>query len=516
MAEQALDLRSTLAILRRRRRVLAAVSVAGVAAGVAFVLVNPPMYSSTSQVLLPSLEGRNGEPVSRDVRTEVTIAESDAVLGEAGRNLSLPVSLKTLSGRVEVEAMTGDILGFRAKAETAGDAEGLARAVAEAEVAYVQHAASTLNDAEVQALAERRTALERSLATVEAEIRSTQERLTGEAPGTVSAKADAAALARLTAEEANLVLQVDDVKGEVARAAPLTNATILQDASPGERPSPVIAFTLAALVGMLAALVLCVLALLLLAKKDRLVRYRDDIADALGTLVVGSVHSRVPRTVAGWASLIETYVPGPVEAVSMRQLLRRLGHLGPVDGATARTIAVITLSGDLRAVSFGPQLAAYAASADVDTRLLAAGGHESAAALWAACAGCAAHADRRPHLTVEVGKLAEDPSVLTVVMAVVDRERPAMTDLPRTSSAIVAVSSGIATADELARLALAADSAGIELDGLVVVDPEDLDRTTGHLSRRDRDDQPVLPTRLTGLPSYRAGGREAGPVRWQR
>lgn len=516
MAEQALDLRSTLAILRRRRRVLAAVSMAGIAAGVAFVLVSPPMYSSTSQVLLPSLEGRNGEPVSRDVRTEVTIAESDAVLGEAGRNLSLPVSLKTLTGRVEVEAMTGDILSFQAKAETVGDAEDLARAVAEAEVAYLQHAASTLNDAEVQALAERRTALERSLATVEGEIRSTHERLTAGTPGSVSTKADAAALARLTAEEANLVLQIDDVKGEVARAAPLTNATILQDASPGERPSPVITFTLAALIAMVTALVLCVLALLLLAKKDRRVRYRDDIADALGTLVVGSVRSRTPRTVAGWASLIETYVPGPVEAVSMRQLLRRLGHMGPVDEATARTIAVITLSGDPRALSFGPQVAAYAASSGVDTRLLAAEGHESATALWAACSGCAAYADPRPHLTVEVGTLAEDVSVLTVVMAVVDRERPAMTDLPRTSSAVVAVSSGTATADELARLALAADSAGIQLDGLVVVDPEDLDRTTGHLSRRDRDDQPVLPTRLTGLPSYRAGGPNAGPVRWQR
>ena len=515
MAEQALDLRSTLAILRRRRRVLAAVSVAGIAAGVAFVIVNPPMYTSTSQVLLPSLEGRNGEPVSRDVRTEVTIAESDAVLGEAGRNLSLPVSYKTLTGRVEVEAMTGDILNVRAKAETAGRAEDLARAVAEAEVTYVQHAASTLNDAEVKALAERRTALERSLATVEGEIRSTHERLTAEAPDSVSAKADAAALARLTAEEANLVLQIDDVKGEVARAAPLTNPTILQDASPGERPSPVITFTLAALIAMLAALVLCVVVLLLVAKKDRRMRYRGDIADALGTSVVGSVRSRVPRTVAGWASLIETYVPGPVEAVSMRQLLRRLGHVGPVDEAAARTIAVITLSADQRAVSFGPQLAAYAASSGVDTRLLAAGGHESAAALWAACAGCAAYPDRRPHLTVEVGKLAEDVSVLTVVIAVVERERPAMTDLPHTASVVVAVSPGTATADELARLALAADSAGIQLDGLVVVDPEDLDRTTGHLSR-EWEDQPVLPTRLTGLPSYRAGGPAAGPVRGQR
>ncbi|MFC7360845.1 Wzz/FepE/Etk N-terminal domain-containing protein [Nocardioides astragali] len=506
MAEQPLDLRSTLSILRRRRRVLAAAAVAGVAAGVAFALANPPMYGSTSQVLLPSLQGQSGEAVSRDVRTDVTIAESDAVLGEAGRNLTPPVPLKTLRKRVEVEAMTGDILSFRAMADTAEEAEDLAHTVAEAEVAYVQHAANTLSDAEVAALTERRAALERSLETVEGEILNTHERLRAGTPGSASAKADAAALARLTAEEAKLVLQIDQVKGEVARAAPLLDATILQNASPGERPSPVITFTLAAMIAMVAALVLCILVLLLLAKKDRRVRYRDDIADALGTLVVGSAHSRVPRTVAGWASLIETYVPGPVEAVAMRQTLRRLGQAGPGTGeASDRSVAVITLSGDPRGLSYGPQLAAYAASAGLDTRLLAAEGHESAAPLWAACSSFVAHADPPPHLTVQVGKLAEDATALTIVMAVVDREHPALTDLPRVSSTVVAVSSGAATADELARLALAADSAGIQLDGLIVVDPEDLDRTTGHLSRRDRDEQRPLPTRLTGLPSYRLG-----------
>lgn len=508
MAEQALDLRSTLAILRRRRRVLALAAVAGIAAGVAFVLVNPPMYSSTSQVLLPSPEGQSGEAVSRDVRTDVTIAESDAVLGEAGRSLAPPVPLKTMRTQVEVEAMTGDILSFRTMGETAERAEDLAHAVALAEVAYVEHAASTLSDAEVEGLAERRAALEQSLKTVEKEILSTHERLREGTPGSVSAKADAAALARLTAEDAKLVLQIDEVKGQVARAAPLMDATILQSASPGERPSPVITYTLAAMIAMVAALVLCVLVLLLIAKKDRRARYRDEIADALGTLVVGSARSRVPRTVAGWVSLIETFVPSPVEAVAMRQTLRRIGQTGTGSETADRSIAVIILSGDSRGLSYAPQLAAYAASSGVDARLVAAEGHESAAALWAACSDCAADADPRPHLTVQVGadaEHAEDVTALTVVMAVVDRERPALTDLPRTAATLVAVSSGTATADELARLALAADSAGIQLDGLIVVDPEELDRTTGNLSRRDRDEQSPLPTRLTGLPSYRVG-----------
>ncbi len=506
MAEQALDLRSTLSILRRRRRVLVAVALAGLGAGVAFVVVNPPMYSSTSQVLLPSLPGQNGEPVSRDVRTDVTIARSDAVLGQAGRDLPSPMSLRTLKNRVEVEAVTGDILSFQAMAETAAEAEDLARSVAEAEVAYVQHAASTLSAAEVKGLGMRRSALEASLETVEGEIQKAHERLRAGTPGSAASRADAAALARLTAEEAKLVLQIDDVKVEVARAAPLMDATILQNASPGERPSPVVTYTLAAFIAMVAALAFCVPLLLVMAKRDRRVRYRDEIADALGTLVVGSVPSRVPRTVAGWASLIETYVPAPVEAVAMRQLLRRLGHTGPAGRKSVRSVAVITLSGDTRALSFGPQLAAYASSSGVDTRLLAAGGHESAAALWAACSRCADDTDPRPHLTVQVGKQARFVSGLTVVMVVVDRESPDLTDLPRTSSTVVAVSSGAATADELARLALAADSAGTQLAGFVVVDPDDMDRTTGHLGRRDRDKQPPLPTRLTGLPSSRAGG----------
>jgi len=67
---------------------------------------------------------------------------------------------------------------------------------------------------------------------------------------------------------------------------------------------------------------------------------------------------------------------------------------------------------------------------------------------------------------------------------------------------LLAVSSGAASAEDLAALALAADEAGMPLDGIVVANPDPLDRTTGRLLPTERAVLAPLPSLMTGATGH--------------
>jgi hypothetical protein len=77
---------------------------------------------------------------------------------------------------------------------------------------------------------------------------------------------------------------------------------------------------------------------------------------------------------------------------------------------------------------------------------------------------------------------------------------------------LLAVTSGTARPDDLARVALAADESGHAIDCIVVVDPDPLDRTSGRLRGPERAQHSPLPSLMTG--SARAG--EATPLTSRR
>ncbi len=134
-------------------------------------------------------------------------------------------------------------------------------------------------------------------------------------------------------------------------------------------------------------------------RRDPRLRARDDMADAVGSIVLADVRSRPQRSVAEWSALFETYVSAsPVDAWAFRQLLRALAYSAgsaPPRGAAGRagagrvdhprSIAVIAVAGDCRGLAVAPQLAAFAASLGISTRFVVASGHDAAASLWAAC-----------------------------------------------------------------------------------------------------------------------------------
>ncbi len=76
MAEQ-LDVRSVFSLVRRRRRWLAAIALVGAFLGVALVSWHPPLYTSTSKVLLPaaSADDSGGDNTTWEATTQVSIAE---------------------------------------------------------------------------------------------------------------------------------------------------------------------------------------------------------------------------------------------------------------------------------------------------------------------------------------------------------------------------------------------------------------------------------------------------------
>jgi hypothetical protein len=164
-----------------------------------------------------------------------------------------------------------------------------------------------------------------------------------------------------------------------------------------------------------------------------------------------------------------------------------------------QSITVVSLSADGRGLAVGPQLAAFASSLGIATRLVTAVGHDRAATLWAACA-----ADRTapPRTGLFVGEAPAGEAIdLTIVLVVVDRRQPGLGDPPPTAATVLAVAAATATEQDLARVAVAVDDAGRRIDGIVVADPDPTDRTSGRRTMDERARQVALPTRLTGVGS---------------
>lgn len=509
MSEQSLDLRSALSTLRRRRRTLTGIALLGAVAGVVFVFVRPPTYASTALVLLPPPLYSSGEALQHESSTDVRIATSSSVLGPAGASIRPRMSVREVERRVEVTAPTPDLLQIQSRAESAELAENLTQAVAEAEVRFMATGRQQLRNAERAALNERRTELATSLETVNEELQKSMARKEEQDPDSSVGRAEAIAFSQLAAQQANLVLQMDRLRDQEEQTKVGGPASIIQAATPARRPGLVLQYLAYGLAGLTTALALAAAVLLARGRRDPRLRYRDEIADAVGSPVIGSVRSVTPRTVAGWRSLLADYAPGSVDAWALRQALRQLvlgeSALGPNrvgnENGTAQvpaTITVISLSADLRGLALGPQMASYAASAGVPTQLIPRGRHETADALWAAFPSSGMD-EIRPGLFTgthvdETGEVA-----LRVVLAVVDRHKPQLAALPETSTTILAVSSGSATAEDLARVAVTADDAGNRIAGILVADPDSLDRTSGHLLQHERSHQPSLPRRLTGI-----------------
>ncbi|HEV2070012.1 MAG TPA: hypothetical protein VGR26_09480, partial [Acidimicrobiales bacterium] len=218
---------------------------------------------------------------------------------------------------------------------------------------------------------------------------------------------------------------------------------------------------------------------LLVEHRDRRLRTRDEIAQAVGAPVLASLRVPGGSSVEHYARLLERWTPSAVENVALRQAFTDLGLTGRGPPAN---IVVVSLPGDSAALGLAAELAAFAAAVETTTSFIVATRHATATKLAAA--------SRRPitrsHLRVHpvAGDLHADELLsteLTVAVVVTEAGETPLPTWGRPTVAVLAVSSGFATADALASTALSYLDAGDPFGGVLIANPERSDGTTGRL-----------------------------------
>ncbi|TDO69663.1 capsular polysaccharide biosynthesis protein [Kribbella sp. VKM Ac-2571] len=246
-----------------------------------------------------------------------------------------------------------------------------------------------------------------------------------------------------------------------------TGARVLEQASTARGGNVLVHLGILGLLGALIGSVIGSIGVLAKVRGDRRLRLRDEIADAVGLPVLASVSSYQATDVSDWAYLLEHYSPTAVEAWSLRKTLHHLGL--DVRGGGPVSLTVLSFAGDDKALPLGPQLAALAASIGIPASIV-----------------------------VDAHRETRGDDALTIHLVVVDRDAPHLGGSEPTTNTIIALSAGTVTAEELARLAVAAAAADRSIDGLVVTDPDPADRTIGRVSQSMRRSSSRLPTLLTG------------------
>jgi capsular polysaccharide biosynthesis protein len=461
MSQKALDLRTSTQTIRRHKILVGIVVVLGILGGAAYAVLKPPMLTSTALIVLPpqvsqQQQSANATTSGADpfTATQMIVAGSNSVLVNALPDVRPALSLAELRSRVQAKSPAPDIISITAKGKTAAAAEATANAVANSYVRYVSSSRSPV--------------------------------------GSIQAR-------------------------------------LLESAGSATGPAPIEWTVIWALVGGLAGALIGVIVALAIGRSDHRLRERDDIANAIGIPVLASVPVAHPSAAASWTNLLEDYKPASVHAWQLRVALQQLDMARPGFGRPAyngngssvydddlvsmydrdgrsSSLLVLSLSSDPGALALGPQLAAFAASQNIHTALVVGPQQDAAATatLRTACATPSATASiRRGLLRVfaydDGGVDIQPDAALVIVVAVVDSRAPEMPDTIRTNATVIGVSAGAATAEQLARAAVAAGADGRDVTGILVADPETSDQTTGRIPQLARPARSRLPSRLRGI-----------------
>jgi capsular polysaccharide biosynthesis protein len=288
-------------------------------------------------------------------------------------------------------------------------------------------------------------------------------------------------------------------------------ALVLQPASTATGRSLAVAVAIFGAVGLLVGTALGAIGVLAVRRRDQRLRQRDEIADSIGLPVLASIPVAHPSDAAGWVQLLTGYKPAAVDAWRLRGALDHLGvgksSSADPDQGEAISLDVFSMRSDPRALALGPQLAVFAATLGIRTHLVVGPQRDPdvTAMLRAACTGIGpGKPPWSTNLQVSTRHLEaqhQAATALTVTVAVLDEEAPPSADWPRATAALLGVSAGVASAEDLAQTAVRAADRGSPLVGILVADPDPADHTTGRLPQLTRTTTRQSPTRLTGIPT---------------
>jgi hypothetical protein len=204
----------------------------------------------------------------------------------------------------------------------------------------------------------------------------------------------------------------------------------------------------------------------------------------IGSSVAASLRSRPQRTPEGWRDLLNTYEPPPADVWAVRLLLRALDLNADADATVdspkhRRTmvprLVVTSLAGDRKGQSLGMVVATAAASLGVRTAVASAGDPDDAVDIWAGLALLRHDGSSRKRLLFSLQPGGQDDCDVQIMLMSVDPRGPRFDDLPDADGHLLALSAGVATLEEVARLSLAAHTAGHAITGALLADLHEWD-----------------------------------------
>jgi len=439
MSQQAVDLRTSVRLVRRHKILVGLVTALGILAGAGYATTHPPMLTSSALVVLPppsaqsaAAGGTSNTGPDPYTATQEVIAGSNNVLEGALPHVRPAMTLNALRQEVQVGSLTPYVISITAKSKVAANAETTANAVANSYVRYIGAAGSPVGRISAQLLQPATTASGPTLL---------KSALVYGVIGAILGLLIGAIIAVARGRNDKRLRERDEIADSIG--VPVLVSL------PVSHPSGASGWT------------------------ELLQRYQPPAVDAW------RLH-KVLRDL-GLVGL-KPSDPG---------------------GASGSSLTVISLSSDPRALALGPQLAAFAASHGIATALVVGPQQDTNVAATMRIAFAAQSPQRPRNLRVAVidheydGPLPD--AALTVVVAVVDGQTPKVADTLPTTRTVLGISAGAATASQLARVAVSAAAAGRDIAGILVADPDSADRTTGRVPQLARPGQPRMPTRMNGI-----------------
>ncbi len=530
MDEQDLSLRDSLRVVLRRRRIVAALLLVGLLLGIGYAVAVPGLASAKTLVLLPTAPLTTSGTPARDIATELKIVTSSGILNPAAASAGVKLPFTTLQNRVSASAVTDDVVQIVANAPDSEHAQNLANAVAKQFVNNNSAQSSLLESGAEQQASTELGLLNQEIATANALLKRAE------------ASNNQSEVAQLTVNLGTLgqdqkLASNELLQLEADRSTPGSGAEILQAATYAVKPS-VFRIPELGLIGLAGGLLVGICAAFAMGRRDRRLRQRDGIAKAAGAPVLASL-TAVRHTKSGdLVELLDEFQPSVSDKANLRTLLDELDvHrlsarteqpsqngatqvvAGGTNGSSAQTgssvnsgamdLSALVLAGDEKAVAAITKLPAFAASLGIPVALVVDGSNASTQRLAIACAARDPLdvGAPRPNLLTYASVPSKGPEgvSLTVTVEVVDPVTLDVSDVPsapsapgRRQGAILVVSSGFATPEDLQVVALASEHRGQPLVGVVVADPERTDQTSGQQAPR-RVMGPYGPRQLAAL-----------------
>ncbi|GAA4673522.1 exopolysaccharide biosynthesis protein [Pseudonocardia yuanmonensis] len=483
MGEGGLPLRQLWALLARHRRLLVVLGLLGAMLGGAAFFVLSPGYTSRTRVVL------SGVRDSSQMLSETQIAMSAVVLERAARRVGTEPGAPAPRGSILATA-DGNVVELATTSDTPEGARRLADLVTEEYIGFstqLQADAATLS---TQGLRDRQAVLQQRLDTANQRIREVLGSSVLDAPTVAGAQARAE-LNRLRAEAGDAVEELNQLYGRMQDAE--AEASIAQAGTRIIEPAtePVTAPpTLVQLVvgGAIAAPLLGIGALLIAHRSSRRLQSRTEIAAALGAPVLGRLTAPpepVPSSGSSGTVLSRTLgrvraprtgpsqhlIPG--QELHYRQVLERVWS---DSGGVVRWVAIV-------------------AEDDPDA--------ERAAALLV-----------RTSRQLRDGGSGVGPGASgggAVGAATVSARHPILTEVWEASEAIVLLTPGTRSGEELLAVAEACGDARCSLRGALLVEPGvRRDRTSAPRTGAEDDDDRAEPAHPDPVMVQRNGQHAGG------